>query len=327
MAAAATVAVALPGLTSATAAETGTRNEITVLGADSGRIAVLRGESVILAARIGRPLTEAAQADLRIGWRETYTDLTGKFLRWTEEPRRGAGVVRHRLDLSTGKERTGRTREELVAWTPLGWIGYQNDRLFEHLRGGIRRELLQLPPTKDVGLPYVVSDGERTLVYRNGRLLLVTDGGRTTQMLYDAQQGPKLLSGMALTPHSAVWSLAPAPDGSAGGKVLRQIGTTEEPVVLDSPGELAAATDDSIVVVATGSSASPTAADRHSVHRWDGTSWSEVDLPGPAAAPGREETTTEPISGPVTDGETFYLSVGTKIYSLSEDSVLEPVTR
>ncbi|GLY15644.1 hypothetical protein Kisp01_26590 [Kineosporia sp. NBRC 101677] len=295
--------------------------ELTILGFDSGRLAVLRNDATILAARPGAPLTQVAQARLRQGWRENYTDLHGRVLRWTEDA--GPGITLHRLDLASGREKAWRTPEQLVAWTPRGWIGYQNDRLVQHLRGGVRRELLQLPAGGYESTPYVVSDGERTLVYRHGRLLLVTDDGRTTQALYDAGEGPKLLSGMTLTPSSVVWSLAAAPDGSSPSTVVRLTPATGETTEIESPGELAAATDESIAVVATHASASPTADDRHTVHRWNGSSWTQVHLPGRADESGSPER----ISGPVTDGTSFYLTVGPGIYRIQENATTRRVAR
>ncbi len=85
---------------------------------------------------------------------------------------------------------------------------------------------------------------------------------------------------MTLTPHSELWSLAAAPDGSAGPKVFRQMGHGGTVTELDSPGELTAATDESLTVLATRSSASPTSEDRHSIYLWDGAAWSQVKLPG-----------------------------------------------
>ena len=52
--------------------------------------------------------------------------------------------------------------------------------------------------------------------------MLLTDEGRTTQALYDAGKGPRLLSGMRLAPDSVIWRLNAAPDGSAPAQVFRQ---------------------------------------------------------------------------------------------------------
>lgn len=90
--------------------------------------------------------------------------------------------------------------ERLVARTPQGWIGFQDRWIIEHSAGSSRR-LLRVSG-EGAEPPSVVGNGERTLVYYDGRLLLVTDGGRTIRSLYGASEP---LTGMSLTAETVRW--------------------------------------------------------------------------------------------------------------------------